>query len=303
MDVSRRIIPMVFGLIAVFYLGCYAGEGKPTQKSPAGKPREEGKEEKKKDDIFAETEKGRGGPPGPGGPRFDGRGGPRFFELSEETIKQVMDALAKRDPEKAKELSKLREKDPEQFKAELRMHGREELGKIFREQMETWRKRWEAEYIAWLEKNYPQEAEEVKKNKDKDQGLYTKRMQLSMERYGEIYWASRDNPELEAILKADLELKNKKDELLKKIKSAKEEETKKNLITELQKVVSDRFDVIVRRKELEYERLLRRLEELKKQVEENKEEINKWKDPTFRKGNVEKHVEDLIKGLPKFKWD
>jgi hypothetical protein len=74
-------------------------------------------------------------------------------------------------------------------------------------------------------------------------------------------------------------------------------------MAELQEVVSDRFDLIVRQKELEYERLLRRLEELKKEVEKNKAEITKWKDPKVKDENVKKRIEDLLKGLLKFKWD
>jgi len=100
-----------------------------------------------------------------------------------------------------------------------------------------------------------------------------------------------------------LELRDKRDELLKKIKAAKEEEEKKKLSAELREVAGDRFDLIVRRKEIAYEQLLKRLAELKKQVEENKAEIAEWKDPKFKEENVKKHLEDLLKGLPKFRWD
>jgi hypothetical protein len=279
MDVGRRIILVVLAVAGVGGLVCFAQPERP------GEERKEGR----RPDIFAE----------PGG----GRGGPRFFKLSEEMIKRVMDALEKSNPEKAKELAKLREKDPEQFKAELRIHGHDEFGKMFREQMESRRRRWETDYVEWLGKNYPREAEDIKKHKDKDPELYNRMIWLSMERYGEIFRASRENPELAVILKEDLELRDKRDELLKKIKAAKEEEEKKKLSAELREVAGDRFDLIVRRKEIAYEQLLKRLEELKKQVEKNKAEIAEWKDPKFKEENVKKHLDDLLKGLPKFRWD
>jgi hypothetical protein len=310
MDVSRKICLTVVILLTATAVLCYAQNQKPDEKKS-----------EEKSDIWKESEggpgkpEGRGGPEGPpGGPGFfepprepeggrGGRGRPRFFELSDEMIKRVLDSIAKKDPAKAKELAKLREKDPNQFEVELRTSGREEFGKIFREQMESMRQKWQAEYIEWLEKNVPQEAEDLKKHKDKDPEVYSKRLELSIRRYGEIFRASRENPELAVILKEDMRLRDKADELLKKIKAAQAEEEKKKLMAELQEVVSDRFDLIVRQKELEYERLLRRLEELKKEVEKNKAEITKWKDPKVKDENVKKRIEDLLKGLLKFKWD
>ena len=311
MDVSRKICLTVVILLTATAVLCYAENQKSDEKK--------GEE---KSDIWKEAEggpgkpEGLGGPGGPEGrgPEFrepprepeggrGGRGRPRPFELSDEMIKRVLDSIAKKDPAKAKELAKLREKDPEQFEIELRTSGREEFGKIFREQMESMKQKWQADYIEFLEKNYPQEAEDLKKHKDKDPEVYSRRFELSMRRYGAIFRASRENPELAVILKEDMELRDKADGLLKKIKETKKEEEKKKLMAELREVANDRYDLIVRRKEIEYERLLKRLEELKKEVEENKAEITKWKDQQVKEENVKKRIEDLIKGLPKFKWD
>ncbi len=305
MDVSRKICLAVVILLTATAVLCYAQNQKSDEKK--------GEE---KSDIWKESEGGPGRPEGRGGPGFfepprepeggrGGRGRPRPFELSDEMIKRVLDSIAKKDPAKAKELAKLREKDPNQFEVELRTSGREEFGKIFREQMESMRQKWQAEYIEFLEKNFPQEAEDLKKHKDKDPEVYSRRFELSMRRFGTIFRASRENPELAAILKEDLELRDKVDGLVKKIKDTKKEEEKKKLMAELREVASDRYDLIVRQKEIEYERLLKRLEELKKEVEENKAEITKWKDPKVRGENIKKRIEDLIKGLPPppFKWD
>jgi hypothetical protein len=244
------------------------------------------------------------GPGGPGEPRGPRWGPPRWFELTDETIGQIMKDLAKSEPAKAAELSKLREKDLEKFKEELgkTATAREYFEKVIRERMEAGRRQMQAEYIEWLEKNYPKEAEKLAAIKERDPNLYIKQFRLSMDKYGPIFRV-RENPELCEVLKEDLELREKADQLVKKIKSAGKEDEKKELTAQLEKTVGRRFDLLVRQKEIEYGRLLKRLEELKKQLEENKAEVTKWKDAKFRDENVRKRVDDLIKGPPKFKWD
>lgn len=233
-------------------------------------------------------------PRGPRGPRW---GPPGWFELTDETIERIMKDLAQSEPAKAAELSKLREKDPEKFKEEL---GKVHFDKVIRERMDARRRQMEAEYIEWLAKNYPDEAKKLAAIKDKDPNLYIKKFGLSMEQYGRIFGAAKENPELGEILKEDLELKEKADQLLKKIKSAGSGDEKKELTAQLEQTVSRRFDLIVKRKEIAYSQLLRRLEELKKHVEENKAEITTWKDAKFKEENVKKRVQELISG---FKWD
>ena len=82
----------------------------------------------------------------PRGPRMGsgrgpgaGRMGPGRFELTDEEIDRVMKGLKESNPAKAKELEKLRETEPEKFIDELRKHGRDEFGKIIRENIEKWR--------------------------------------------------------------------------------------------------------------------------------------------------------------------
>lgn len=108
---------------------------------------------------------GPGARPGPGpgrGPeegrgRGQGRGG--RFELTDEEIDRIMEGVKQRDPEKAEELAKIREKDPENFQEELRRHGREEFGKIIRERIERWRQERQAEFLEWLGENDSKEAQ------------------------------------------------------------------------------------------------------------------------------------------------
>lgn len=289
MELSRRIIlVLVMAIVAtVIVLPCSA---------------EEKKDEK---DIWTgEEPRGPGPGPRPGPGRGPGRG-PRRFELTDEEIDRIMKDIEESDPAKVKELAKLRETDPNQFSFELRRHGREseEFSKIIKERMaKLWSERRE-KFIEWLGKAVPSEAQELAKLKDSNPDLYTKKYELAWRKYGRIYEEGRRNPELAEILIEDLELKKRRDELVKKIKATQSERDKKKFVAELEKVVADRFDLIVRRKQIAYGWLIKRLEELRKHIKESRGEINIWRDEKFKNDNVKKRMQDLIEENPKFNWD
>jgi hypothetical protein len=139
----------------------------------------EEKKEEKKEDIWKEEE-----------PRPTRRG-PRF-ELTDEEIERIMKSLAESNPEKAKELEKLREKDPEKFQSELRRHGREEFGKIVMERIDKSRKQRREEFLKWLEENFRRQAEELKRLQDPD--LYWKKYEIIQQKFRRIFEAERRNP-------------------------------------------------------------------------------------------------------------
>jgi hypothetical protein len=268
-----------------------------------------GEEDKKGQDIWSEgQEKGPGrGPPGleppPEGEQRGPRRGPPRFELTDQEFDQIIKSLKQRDPTKAKELAELRGKDPDQFNTKLREYAGEELGKIAKGRMETWRARIQAEFIEWLGKNYRSEAEKLAVLKDKEPELYWKEFDRLREKYWRIFEEERRNPELAAVLKEDLELKERADALVRRIKAAESETVKKELTARLQDILSRRYDLIVRRKQIAYERLLKWLEELKNRVEESKDEIKDMKNEQIKAENVRKHVKDLLEGTPAFHWD
>jgi len=264
--------------------------------------------EEKKEDIWREDE--------PTGPRGDPRGGPRRgpgpgrrrLELTDERIERVMKELAESDPEKAKELAKLREKEPDKFKDKLREVMRKQFGKRIRDHMDERRRKRQAEFLEWLGENYPPEAAKLAKlkeqdPKEQDPKLYIKAFDRVVEKYGYIYRKWLQNPELGRVLKEKLELKGKQDRLLRRIKASKSEKEKKKLTGQLEEVVSSRFDLMVREKQIAYEQLLKQLEELQKRVEENQAEVDKWMDVEFKKENVKARVEGLISRTRKIKWD
>ena len=60
------------------------------------------------------------------------------------------------------------------------------------------------EHIEWLEQNYPDEAKKLAELREKDPGLYMRKLGLSLKKYGKIAEASRENPQLAEVLKEDL---------------------------------------------------------------------------------------------------
>jgi hypothetical protein len=288
MELSRRVILIlvIAAVATVAVLPCSAAE----------------KDEK---NIWTEEEPRR---PGRGPGRGPGPGRrPRRFELTDEEIDRIMKGLQESNPEKAKELAKLRETDPNQFSVELRRHGREEFGKIIRERIEKriekGRSRWRAEFLEWLEKAVPREAQELAKLKKISPDLYANKFELVRRKYWRIFEASKRNPELAEVLLEDLRLKKRRDELLRKIKGTRSDKEKKKLVVELEEVVAGRFDLLIRQKQIAYERLLKRLEELRKRLRESRGEISKWRDEKFKNENVKQRTQDLLEEPLKFNWD
>ena len=155
-------------------------------------------------------------------------------------------------------------------------------------------------YLNWLKENYPQEAQELEKVRQENPELYMRRVMHSSRKYGRIAEAAKDNPELAAVLKEDLELKDERDEIIQKLRSA-EDGDKEALTAELKEIVSKRFDLIVKRKQLQHKQLLEKLEKLKKQVEESEAEAEKWEATKDEK--VESRLKELIERSEKFRWD
>jgi hypothetical protein len=266
------------------------------------------------------------------------KGGSGRFELTEEKIERIMNQLAKTDPEKAEELKQLQEKDPEKFKTELREVMQEQFGKRSRKRMEERSEQhikkfgepigpsdtppnpcntppgpggmppgvgmpWRYDkYLDWLKENYAEEAKKLAELSTKDIDLYSKQLKLSLKKYGRIAEAAIENPQLATVLKEDLALKQQQDKLLGEIKAAGDKE-KEELVKELKEVLNHRFDAILKRKQIEYEQLLKKLEGLKKEVEQRKAKVEKWKDAGFKNESVKARLEELLGKTDEFKWN
>jgi hypothetical protein len=157
-------------------------------------------------------------------------------------------------------------------------------------------------YLDWLKENYAEEAEKLAELSKTDANLYSKQLELSLKKYGRIAEASRENPQLAAVLKEDLVLKQQQDKLLGEIKAAGDN-GKEESVKELKEVLNHRFDAILKRKQIEYEQLLKKLEGLKKEVEQRKAKVEKWKDAGFKNESVKARLEELLGKTDGFKWN
>ena len=246
------------------------------------------------------------------------------FEPTKEMIDSLMEELKMKDPQKAKTLADLREKDPAKFAEEIRtifreqmrqrmgdrdfgppegrfgdfnrpMEGREgpregggQRGPGGRDEPRPWRdmaRDRQEEFIKWLNENYPNEAKKLEALRQ-NQELFDRQLGMLMRKYFRIFIISRENPELAEVLKRDLVLMDERNDLLRRIAETKQAKQREELKAQLTAVVSARYDLIVQRTELEYKQLSKRLEELKKQIE-------KWKDEAVKKEKVSEQVKEL----------
>jgi hypothetical protein len=224
-------------------------------------------------------------------------------DLTQEQIERVLKGIQERDPAKAKALTDLRQKDPSQFMTELREQGRPELEQIFRERADARRQERNARFLEWLKTNYPAEEQALAKIKEGNPPLYLTALENVMKTYGYIFQAESENPELGAILKEDRELRRRSDELCARLRREKSDATRQALGAELTEIVSHRYDLIVRRKEISCEQLLKRLEDLQRQVTESKGDIALYKDPKVKQENVRQRIQTLTENKVRFKWD
>jgi len=261
---------------------------------------------------------------------------PVRWELTDEKIGHILSLLKESNPKKVEELEKLRQEDPEKFKAEIRKVMREQFGRRFKQQRAQrfgreprtgrdvrqfgprhagpaepagkWEmarehmQQWSTEFLQWLEKNYPEQAKKLAQLKEKKPELYFRQFRNTMRRYRRIFEASKENPKLAEVLKEDLELKENRDKLLRKIAAASDDE-KKKLTGQLEKVVGSRFDLIVKRKQMAYQQMRKELEKLKEQVRQSEAEVEKRKDAKFKNENVKSRVKELVGRTEKFRWD
>jgi len=240
--------------------------------------------------IFTERE--------PRGRRQEGR-----FELTDEENNRLLEALKKSDPAKAREVAELRNKNPRRFSEELRRNVPDEYDKIVGERVERWferrRQGLRSEFIAWLKANVPQEADALEELKENNPDLYTRRYEWAHKRYGRAFEESKDHPEMAKVLLEDVRLKRTRDHLVGRIKRSESDKDKKRLTAELESVLGDRYDLIVIRKQLLYERLLGRLEGLQKWIRKSRADIEEAKKKEIKTENIKQRTRTLLEGKKK----
>ena len=252
-------------------------------------------------------------------------------KMGPEKIEEMLQHIAERNPEKAKELKILRKENPAEFRKAMQQmfakkHDRQKEAKSYQGEHE--KRRFDAQagerrssdrsgrsdrgtrgrrsdrithdqILSWLKENYPRKAEKLVRLRKKKPELFGR----MVGKYGRIAEVDKENPQLGNALKRDLELKEKKYKILKKLKNTTDEKERKQLTAELKEVVSYRFNVILRRKKLVYNQMLRKLEELKKEVEKHKTELDRHNNPDFKNKNINARLQELLVQSEEFQWD
>jgi hypothetical protein len=255
----------------------------------------------------------------------------RPSEMPKEMIDRMLSNIREKDPNKAKELDAIRDKDPAKFREELRKILRERMPTRMGDVMEPGMgpnmgmpggpgrgegdrqggppgrpgepgqgdrsrafKQMSDDFVKWIKENYPDEYKKLEDLKN-NQELYDRQMRLLGRKYGWLYYQIQQNPKLGAVLKEDMELSKERDIILRKIEESKNDADKESLKVQLEKVISERYDLLIKRTQIEYEQLSQRIEELKKQVEENKTNVEKWGNPEYKRKKVKEQVERILK--------
>ena len=170
----------------------------------------------------------------------------------------------------------------------------------YRERMSDRAKKSNEDYIVWLKKNYPDEAAKLEKLQKSKPELLNRHIMMSKRRYGRIMEMQKKNPKLAKVMKEDLKLGRKRRELLRKIKKAKGGDRDK-LVDELEDIVSARFDIIVKKKQLQYEALAKKIQQLNKQIDKQKAEADKLIDKKDQA--ISDRMKALLSEEQKIKWD
>jgi hypothetical protein len=281
---------------------------------------------------LAQEEQISAAPPGPDGPPMMGKG---RFEPTPEQVDHILAEIKEKNPQEANELTTLRAKDPNAFRMELRNHMREQFMSHMMGQMseqgkpsenaqgkrqppqgqmpmmqgpgaEFMRERIQErtdEFLKCLKENYPDEATKLEQIKKDNPDQFARAMMISGKKYGPICMAVKDDPNLAKVLKQQMELKDKRTELLKQIAAITDEKQKKALTTELEQIVGQQFDLIVKRKQMAYEDLTKKLADLQKEVNQRKADAEKWKSKDFKSQKVKERVTELLNEKEKFEWD
>jgi hypothetical protein len=221
----------------------------------------------------------------------------RNWQLSDEQIDSVLAELTKRDPNMAKKLVVLRQKNPDEFKNELRKNAWPEISRVIVDGLRNDRQK---RFLEWLDKYVPKETEQLVELKKSNPKLYAQKFELVWDKYRSIYDLARRNPELVPVLIEDMQLTERENELVKRIKTEKNQQQKAEMMSQLKEVESDKYDLIVRRKQIEYEELLKRLQALQNEVKASLVDIDEWKNEKVKADRVEERVNELIN--ERFRW-
>ena len=233
--------------------------------------------------------------------RESGRG-----QLAKERLDQIIKYTSQGKTEEQKRLRKLHEDDEKKFWDEVRAffeknrpqgrgpgpgsrgpNGQGPRGGRWREQLE----RQHDEFIQWLKENYPELEKGLTRLREDNPDEYFRRFLATRKKYESVRAMEKRHPDLAAVLKESIDLADDRDDLLREIHRVGNKQREK-LIEELRDIVSRRFDLIVKKKKLQYRDLCRRLRQLQEELAGREQKLGELK--ASKKHTTAKRVEALL---------
>lgn len=233
------------------------------------------------------------------------------IDLTDPRILRLLEEIRQSDPQKAEQMEKLRHSDPGQFAEMIRVEIRNALkpkaapndtSGSDTEKPSEWREQLQKRhenFMEWFSREYAADHGELVKVRDADPEKYVQRVMDMMTIYEPIQRAQRYNPPLADVMKQDIELQKQRDALLLQIRKAVAEEQPR-LLKELETLVGARFDIIVQKKELQYESLRKRLDKLAVQLDQQALELENLKKNKAQ--TVEDHIRELMSRTETISW-
>jgi hypothetical protein len=224
-------------------------------------------------------------------------------QLTKERLDQIIKSVSQGKPEEEKRLRKLHEDDEKKFWDEVREffhrnrppnrgpglrgpNGQGPRGGGRR------RERSHAELLALIKEHRPERARKLADLRESDPDRYFREFSAQRRIWGPVLEAGkRGDTKLAGLLIEDMDLVEDRDALLRKIHSA-DKKRRPKLIAELEGVVSKRFDLILKKKKLQYVALRRRLRRLQEELEGREQELEKL--TGSKKQAITKRVNELV---------
>jgi len=153
--------------------------------------------------------------------------------------------------------------------------------------------RHEKELYEWLTPNFPEEAKKLEMLKAKNFDVYRKQFLKKWRKFRRIIETGQKHPELGKSLTTDLKLVIEQDKILEKISIAKKDEKRKAEYTaELKEIVSQRFDLGIKIKKMQYEILHKKIEQLIKGLAGAEEDTKKQ--IANREGEIANRIKSML---------
>lgn len=166
--------------------------------------------------------------------------------------------------------------------------------------MEVMRKRNE-EFIEWLKINYPQQAMEFEKASEANPERAFRDLMPVMMKYRDIFETEKKNPELASLMKKDVDLLERQDEILKAVKNSEDQKIKDDLIAELRTITEARFDLILKKRQMRFDELKERLAQLEKEITKQEADLQTLSEQ--RDIQIQKRIDELLADDNQVKWN